>query len=219
MTTSGTYAFALQADDLLTEAWERCGLNAEVLTSVHARSAMRSLSLALLAWTNAGMNLWQVDRQTISQGAGVASFTTAVATTDLLEVFASVNGQDLQLGALGRQEWMAISTKAATGRPTSYWVERITPVPIVHLWPVPDVSYSMTYSRIRQPQDLSLLFQTADAPTLWLDALAAELAARLAVKWAPDRVQGLRPEADRSFVLAAGENRERVPFKLTPVLG
>ncbi len=57
MATSGTYAFNPAVDDLLLEAWERCGKSPNILTGDVAVSARRSLQLMAIEWTNRGVPL------------------------------------------------------------------------------------------------------------------------------------------------------------------
>ncbi len=212
----------IAADDLLTEAWERCGLNPSQLTDAHARSALRSVDDALAAWANSSLKLWQIERATAALLAGVSEITTPARTTDVLEVVvrptSGAGAYSTMLAPMGRVEWMSLPDAAQAGRPTGYWVERLIDAPVVHLWPVPDVPYTVDYTRIRLPADLSSLSASPEAPALWQEALKAEVAARLALKFAPDRYALLRPIADTCFVVAESEGRERVPFRITPAL-
>lgn len=41
---------------------------------------------------------------------------------------------------IGRDEWQLLSNKAATGRPTQYYVHRTGSPPEIRLWPVPDAN-------------------------------------------------------------------------------
>lgn len=218
MTTSGTWTFDPTADDLLVEAWERCGKAGQVLTGEVARSARRSLQLMLVHWQNIGLNLWQVDDVAFSLAAGQETVTTVAATSDLLEVTLRQGVSDLLLAPISRDEWVATPNRTQRARPTAYWVERINPVPVVHFYPLPDQSYSGVYWRVRLPQDVGALVNTIDAPILWSEALAAGLAARLAVKFAPDRLPSLQALATEAFSAAARENRERVPLTIRPMM-
>lgn len=218
MATSGTFAFDPTADDLLVEAWERCGLTSQVLNGETARSARRSLQLLLLGWQNRGLNLWQIEPVAFSLAAGQETITTAAATSDVLEVTVeSSPGVDVLLAPISRDQWVAQPNKALRARPTVYWSERVNPVPVLHFYPLSAVVLSGTYWRLRLPQDVGALGNTLDAPILWADALAAGLAARLAVKFAPDRVALLERQAEEAFGAAARENRERVPLTVQPV--
>ena len=57
---------------------------------------------------------------------------------------------------------------------------------------------------------------TLDAPQRWFDAMASGLASRLAIKWAPDRVEKLEQLADRAFMFASAEDTEKVPTRIVP---
>lgn len=219
MATSGTYNFAPQVDDLIIEAWERCGKNGSELTSEIARSARRSLHLALIDWTNRELNLWQVERFATTVQAGVYAVPTPLATVDVLEVLVTQNNLELMCEPIGRDDYAALTNKATlTGRPTQFWSDRRNDVPVIYLFPVPDQAYPLTVYRIRLPQDVNGMTEQVDAPILWSEALCAELAARLAEKYAPDRLQEKRALADRAYNFASEEDRERVPLTLLPRL-
>jgi hypothetical protein len=218
MATSGTYTFDPTADDLLVEAWERCGLTGQVLNGEAARSARRSLQLMLVHWQNRGLNLWQVEAVPFTLAAGQETLATAPATSDVLEVTVVVSAPTtVLLAPISRDQWAALPNRTLRSWPNSYWSERVNPVPVLHFYPLPSVSIAGTYWRVRLPQDVGALGNTLDAPILWGEALSAGLAARLAVKFAPDRAAGLKAEAEEAFAAAAGENRERVPLTILPV--
>jgi hypothetical protein len=214
VTTSGTYLFNPSADDLLQEAWERLGKNPAELTGDVARAARRSLAYIQIEWTNRGLNLWQVDSQTLATVAATSSYTLASATIEPLDVSVTVSGIERTLSPIGRTDYAAIPTKSLAGVPTQYWAERQRDQTVLHLYPTPDAAYTVTYYRMREPQDVSALGQTLDAPMLWMDALAGGLAARLAVKYAPDRLGVLGPIYDAAIAAASRENRQRTPLKL-----
>jgi hypothetical protein len=58
MATSGTTAFDLQIDDIIEEAYERCGMRTNSGNDI--RSARRSLNLLFAEWGNRGIHLWKV---------------------------------------------------------------------------------------------------------------------------------------------------------------
>ena len=70
MTTSGSTAFNLDLNNLVEEAFERCGT--ELRTGYDMRTARRSLNLLTIEWANRGINLWTVDQGSIvlTQGTG-----------------------------------------------------------------------------------------------------------------------------------------------------
>ena len=62
MTTSGTTTFDLSIDDLVEEAFERCGMRPQ--SGYQLNTARRSLNLLFLDWANRGLNLWTIEQAT-----------------------------------------------------------------------------------------------------------------------------------------------------------
>jgi hypothetical protein len=83
MTTSGTASFNLDLNDILEEAFERCG--AELRTGYDFRTARRSLNLLFADWANRGINLWTIEQGSINLVQGQVSYDLPVDTVDLLE--------------------------------------------------------------------------------------------------------------------------------------
>jgi hypothetical protein len=215
MALSGTFSFLPTVDVLLAEAWERCGKASEVMGVQAAEAGIRSLQFLLLHWQNLGPRLWTIERVTIPLVAGVASYTAPAATIDLLEVGLSVLGEDIRLTGISRDQYADLGDKATEAQPSQYWVNRALPLPVVTLYPTPDTAYTLWANRIRQPMDVDALQQEPEIPVLWADAVAAELARRLAVKFAPERLEVLTADAQRAYIAARRESRERVPLTIT----
>jgi hypothetical protein len=57
---------------------------------------------------------------------------------------------------------------------------------------------------------------TVDVPFRFYEALIAGLAAKLALKKAPESLSMLKALADEAFDLAAAEDRERAPIRMVP---
>lgn len=217
MATSGVALADFTADDLLTEAWERCGFTGQVLNGETARSARRSLELMLLDWANRGLNLWQVQDTAFTLVPNVTDeIVLPAGIAAVLEVTVQVGTSDLLLTPISRDEWVATPNRQLRTRPTAYWLERVNPSPILHVYPLPSATISGTYWAVRLPERVGGLSNTIDAPVLWQEALASGLAARLALKFAPQRLAMLKGEAAEAFAAAAGENRERVPLTIKP---
>lgn len=125
---------------------------------------------------------------------------------------------DRLLSSLSRSEYMAISTKMNTGFPSGYYFDQIIP-PTMILWPVPIVPTSQTnilYTNYRYAQDITQMFQNADVPQRFYDALVAGLSARLALKFTPDRYQMMKAEAIDAYAVAAKTDFENVTLRFEP---
>lgn len=224
MTSSGTYVFGTTTalDEVIVEAYERCGIFATALEALHIDSARRSINGLFADWANQQPNLWTIDQQTQVLTSGTATYALPVGTVAILNAaIRTTSGSivtDFVIGAISRSEYLAIAQKAQTGRPTQFWQDRLIS-PSVYLWPTPDsqTTYTLLYYRAKMLQDVtSLLYQTADAPNRFMEAMFAGLAAKLSTKWAPERVPMLQADAARAWALASGEDRERVPLRIAP---
>ena len=64
MTTTGTTSFTPNVNEIIEEAFERCGVEAR--TGYHFRTARRSLNLLTIEWANRGVNLWTIEETSVS---------------------------------------------------------------------------------------------------------------------------------------------------------
>lgn len=120
---------------------------------------------------------------------------------------------DQSMVSISRSEYASYPNKDIQGTPTVFWFDRLSPIPTVTVWQPPDQNgpYAFKYYRMRRVQDAAAAMgQTADIPYLFLDALCADVANRLARKYAPAIVQALTMEAKMAWDEAMAENREYV---------
>ena len=82
--TTSTTAFNPTLNDIVEEAFERCGL--ELRTGYDFRTARRSLNLLLTEWANRGINLWTIEQGTIPLIQGQITYDLPIDTVDLLEL-------------------------------------------------------------------------------------------------------------------------------------
>jgi hypothetical protein len=128
MTTTGTTAFNLDMNDLIEEAFERCGL--ELRSGYDFKTARRSLNLLTIEWANRGINLWTVEQGQIIMNTGQAIYPIPVDTIDLLDtVVRTNNGQgnnqiDINISRISESTYITIPNKNATGRPIQVWINR-----------------------------------------------------------------------------------------------
>jgi hypothetical protein len=123
---------------------------------------------------------------------------------------------DLMMSPISRAEYDAIPNKAQLGqRPFQYYFQR-TITPRLYIWQAPqDVGVTLFYHRMKIQEDAGAFTDSMDAPNRWMEAIAAGLAAKLSVKFAPDRLEFLQGLADGAYTRAAAEDREKVPLRIT----
>jgi hypothetical protein len=221
MTSSGTYDFGqTEQIDIITEAFERVGRNPASLASNDIDSARRSINYLFSDWSNNGPNLWAVDLQYIDLLPGVLYYDLEPRTVYILQMYTrTMSGAlatDLMMSPISRAEYDAIPNKAQLGqRPFQFYFER-TITPRIYIWQAPQLAgIRLYYHRMKIQQDAGAFTDSMDAPNRWMEAIASGLAAKLAVKFAPDRLQYLQGLADSAYNRAAAEDRERVPLRLT----
>jgi hypothetical protein len=212
MATSGTYAFSPEAAEFCEEAFERCGIDPAALTARHVRSARRSLDFMFSEWSNKGPHLWAVDQQSQILTASDASYTVPTGTIAILEMVIRRDGVDIPVFPMARDEYLAIPDKTAEGLPNRFFFDRVATAPMIYLWNTPENSTdTLYYYRMRALQDVGAASNTLDIPPRWNEAVASGLAAKLAVKYAPDRIGPLTGVANARFKEATTEDRERTP--------
>ena len=122
-------------------------------------------------------------------------------------------------------DYLQIPTKKDKGKPVQFAVERNaqftssgTANHKIYLWPIPDQTYyQMLAWSIKYPQDVSATYtQNPEIPRRYLPALISALAVELAIKFAPDRLNVLKPLYDEEWMKAKEEDRERVSFTVQP---
>jgi hypothetical protein len=126
--TSGLSVFNLDLNDLVEEAFERCGK--ELRSGYDLRTARRSLNLLCIEWANRGINLWTVEQGQILMNTGQAIYPLPVDTIDLLDtVVRTNNGQgnnqiDINISRISESTYITIPNKNANGRPIQVYVNR-----------------------------------------------------------------------------------------------
>jgi len=233
MTTSGTSTFNLSLDELVEEAFERCGK--EMRTGYDLRTARRSLNLLTVEWANKGINLWTIEQGSIPMITGQSTYDLPVDTIDLLDtVVRTGTGQgqiDINISRISESTYATIPTKNAQGRPIQVWINRqsgadypVTGVnnPKIVVWPTPNApgnQYTFVYWRLRRIQDAGGGVSTMDIPFRFINCMVAGLSFYLASKLPdvdPARVLFLKSEYAEQFQLAADEDREKAPIRFVP---
>jgi hypothetical protein len=231
-TTSGTSSFNLDINNLVEEAFERCG--SELRTGYDLRTARRSLNLLTIEWANRGINLWTIEEGTIPLVQGQISYNLPVDTIDLLDQVVRTgtgqNQQDINITRISESTYITIPNKNAQGRPIQVWINRqsgatypVTGVknPTINVWPAPEQSnyYTFVYFRLRRIQDAGEEgTNTQDIPFRFLPCMVAGLAYHLSLKIpeAAPRIEMLKAIYEQEFQLAADEDREKASLRLAP---
>jgi hypothetical protein len=129
-TTSGTSLFNLDLNDLIEEAFERCGK--ELRSGYDFRTAKRSMNLLTIEWANRGINLWTIEQGQILLNSYQSVYALPVDTIDLLDqVIRTDNGSqtnqiDININRISESTYSTIPNKNTNGRPIQVWINRQT---------------------------------------------------------------------------------------------
>ena len=223
MATSGTTTFDLSIEEIIQEAYERCGM---VTTSGHSlRSARTSLNLLFAEWANRGIHLWKVSLHENQLVSGQAEYAVDGNVSDVLEAFISttgagantVNTQDVALSKIDRSAYSALPNKLAVGQPSQYYVDR-QEIPKIYLYQAPDLNtYTyLKYYVIKRIEDAGAYTNDADVVFRFLPCMVAGLAYYLAMKNAPTLVQQNKLIYEDQLKRALDEDGQRASTFITP---
>lgn len=223
MSTSGTYTFNPSLGELGLYAFNLCQIRATSLTQEHMSSLRQAANFVLASWSNRGVNLWQVDLQTVTLVEGQATYDVDANTVVILDAYVTIDdgsapAQDRVITPISRSEYASYSNKTQQGFPTTYWFDRLLS-PTVTLWQVPDGSSPqyLNYYRLRQTQDANFANgQNVEIPFLWLEAFADALAWRFARLWQPPLAEQFKADAAESYAIAATQNEEVASIYISP---
>ena len=244
MAYSGTRTFNLTIEEIIEEAFERCGL--EVRAGYDLRTARRSLNLMFSEWANRGLNLWTIDYATQTLTAAKNFYTIDQKVFDIIDAVittttdatANLEGNsdttDVTITKISRTEYLNLSRKeqSSTGgdaRPTQFTLinGQVTTADgssygrpendmTLFLYPSPDKAYILKYFYINRIEDAGDYNNYADVPYYFLPCLISGLAYYISVKRAPMMAANLKSVYDEEFERTADANRERVSFRVKP---
>ena len=124
--TTATTEFNLDLNNMVEEAFERCG--AELRSGYDMRTARRSLNLLTMEWANRGINLWTIEQGEQQLTPDVGSYDIPVNTVDLLDhvirTGSDQNQSDLNITRISESTYATIPNKNATGKPVQVWINR-----------------------------------------------------------------------------------------------
>ena len=148
MATSGTATFDLSIDEIVEEAYERCGI--QTSSGYDLKKARRSLNVLFSEWGNRGVHLWKVQLNALELTAGTSQYSTVAGASDVLEAFLSNSSTtanpgsdnlDVSLTKIDRSTYASLPNKGSTGTPSQYFVQRVTTgtaSPTITLYITPD---------------------------------------------------------------------------------
>ena len=219
MSTSGTYDFSMDIDEVIQEAMEMIG--GEPTLGHEPKSARRSINLLLSDWQNRDIMLWTAETSVFTVSVSTTTYSLASSSIDVLEAVVNRDSTDIQLERISMQEYLKIPNKKQTGRPTQYAVRHERDNPVIYLWPLPENSTDQVkIELIRYMQDVNKsAVQTADISRKFLPCLSAGLAYYMSMKRPNvdmNRIAMIKTEYEERLARALTEDRERTSLYILP---
>ena len=216
MALSGTVTFRPDVQEVVTEAYERCGIDPQTRTGDQAVSARRSLNMLFSEFANRGINYWAVTQNTLTLVNGTSSYALPAGTIDIIDAVIREGSTDQTINRVTIADYNQIPNKTTGGKPSQFMLDKQY-TPVVYFWNVPNTStYSMVYWAVNQLDDITASNQDTDVPYRWSDCISAGLAAKLSLKYAPDRFQLLNELYERAFSFAASSDNDGVSLRIQP---
>lgn len=110
---------------------------------------------------------------------------TSTAPMLVEEIYLGTLPQEIPMGQLNRDTYVAQSNKVFMGRPLTYWFQRDLPQPVMNLWPSPNLAaenQQLIVWRHRHIMDTENLRQDVEVPQRWLEAIISGLASKVAAE-------------------------------------
>jgi len=221
MATSGTTTFNLDIDEVIEEAYERCGIRNT--KGYDLRSSRRSLNLLFSEWGNRGVHLWKVELKNQALTAGTITYDTPSDCSDVLEAYVSTTNaittstQEVSLTKIDRSAYAALRNKGQTGQPSQYFVDRqITPTISLYLAPDANTYTFLKYYYMQRIQDAGAYTNQTDLPYRFFPCMVSGLAFYLSQKFAPERIEALRLYYEDELSRALQEDGQRTSLYISP---
>lgn len=205
MSTSGSANYNLVANDIITEAFDLCGIGSEgeaITADMYVR-AKRSLNLIVKTW-GTSEHLWLRTSQSVVLMQGQASYSLSPKPMRVIECRRKVtsSGIETPLMEWARKTYSEQPNKTTQSIPTAFYYDPQSTDGTLYVWPTASVGTATTMTveltYLRRMDDFDNSNDDADLPQEWLQALSYSLAAELALKY------GVNPVVKGSIEKRAG---------------
>jgi hypothetical protein len=187
MSTSGTRAFILTRDQIITDALSK--INAIGLGDTPSSNMLteseRVLNMMVQHWQNYNIFIWMVEDTTLTLEAAIATYYPDDSAIEVKNFFfRDADGNDTTLKSIDRIGYAEITDKDEPGEPTKVFVDYDLNGPVVKLWPVyAGTDGTLGITKVLKAQGFSAPADNPDFPTRWYKALCLNLAVDLCPNW------------------------------------
>ena len=145
---------------------------------------------------------------------------TVSSTFSIRQIVFSTSQQVIPLARLNRDDYWNLPNKQfPSQRSLQYWFDR-TIEPSMYLWPVPNNDFQMFQLLVeKQMEDVGSLTNEIYVPDRWIASVQSTLSHKLSLQIPGvdiNRIQYLEQQADKLFMQASNEERDKSPIYFQP---
>jgi len=146
---------------------------------------------------------------------------TGGATLQMLQLQWGTAPSEIPLARMNRDDYTNLPNKQfLNNRPLQFWFNRTIPQPKMTVWPTPNTYMpQITAWCHREIMDVGNLYGNLEVPDRWLMAIKWMLSHQTAMELPGvdlPRIQYIEGQADKYFMLAEQEERDKSPIMLAP---
>jgi hypothetical protein len=176
----------------------------------------------VVTWVS-GQWLWY-DIDPGKSAIGYRMRETSGNTLNVAEFFVGNNTTEVTMARLNRDDYTNLPNKNFTAnQPYQYWLNRTIPQATITLWPAPSNSFvQMVVWYSRQIMDIGDLSGQLEIPQRWNQAIQLMLAHQMSMilpNVQLDRITYLEGQAEKYFIMAENEERDKSPIYFAPNIG
>jgi len=109
----------------------------------------------------------------------------SASTIDSQYIYLGNTPNEVPMGVLNKDDYVAQNNKIFASRPTTYWFQRNLPNPVINVWPAPNAAAEyaqLIVWRHRQIMDVGTLQQELEIPQRWYEAIVSLLSSKLVIE-------------------------------------
>lgn len=185
MALSGTINNFLTAGQLIDAALMKIGVLGQGFeaSADEFENARQELNWMLKSWSVDGPNLWTVAEQTVTLVSGTQTYTLSPRPRFVMNARLAIDGVESRpLAEWNRQDWDKFPSKATTGLPSIYVLDRTRTATTITFWPKPTFSsgtYTVLVGYERALEIVEVGANEVDIPEELMETAVMCLAARL----------------------------------------
>jgi len=147
---------------------------------------------------------------------------TVATTFSIRQIVFSTSQQVIPLSRLNRDDYWNLPNKQfPSQRSLQYWFDR-TIEPSMYLWPVPNNDFQMFQLVVeKQMEDVGSLTNQIYVPDRWISCIQKQLSHSMSLQLPGvdlPRIQYLEGQAEKAFLQASEEDRDKSPIYFTPAI-